>query len=152
MFQFRRFPTHAYLIQHVLTGSSPAGLPHSEIHGSMRMCRSPWLIAACHVLHRLLMPRHPPCALLRLTSTAAASAAARSAQNSCQELCKLHLQKFKIVAFVTQLTLNNFHNLTFFLSLRFFLFLLLFSSQGANGSRLNAPSELNNVAILTKKT
>ena len=32
----------------------------------MRMCRSPKLIAACHVLLRLLMPRHSPCALLRL--------------------------------------------------------------------------------------
>ena len=43
-----------------------AGFPHSEISGSMRMCRSPELIAACHVLLRLLMPRHSPCALLRL--------------------------------------------------------------------------------------
>ena len=32
----------------------------------MRICRSPWLIAACRVLHRLLMPRHSPCALCRL--------------------------------------------------------------------------------------
>ena len=31
------------------------------------MCSSPWLIAACHVLHRLLMPRHSPCALISLT-------------------------------------------------------------------------------------
>ena len=30
------------------------------------MCRSPELIAACHVLLRLLMPRHSPCALFRL--------------------------------------------------------------------------------------
>src|SRR5215217_2874835 len=28
---------------------------------------SPRLIAAVHVLHRLLVPRHPPCALLILT-------------------------------------------------------------------------------------
>ena len=28
---------------------------------------SPKLIAACHVLHRLLMPRHSPCALYSLT-------------------------------------------------------------------------------------
>ena len=38
----------------------------------MRMCRSPELIAACHVLLRLLMPRHSPCALFRLTSSAQA--------------------------------------------------------------------------------
>ena len=31
------------------------------------MCGSPWLIAACHVLLRLLMPRHSPCALISLT-------------------------------------------------------------------------------------
>ena len=29
------------------------GFPHSEIHGSRAICASPWLIAACHVLHRL---------------------------------------------------------------------------------------------------
>ena len=44
------------------------GLPHSEIPGSMRACRSPGLIAACRVLHRLPTPRHPPCALKRLTA------------------------------------------------------------------------------------
>ena len=38
-------------------------LPHSEISGSKRVCRSPKLIAAYHVLHRLLAPRHPLCAL-----------------------------------------------------------------------------------------
>lgn len=48
-----------------MTGLQPAGLPHSEIHGSKLVCSSPWLIAAYHVLHRLLEPRHPPCALVR---------------------------------------------------------------------------------------
>jgi hypothetical protein len=43
------------------------GFPHSEIPGSMPTCGSPRLIAACHVLHRLLLPRHPPCALSSLT-------------------------------------------------------------------------------------
>ena len=33
------------------------------------MCSSPRLIAACHVLLRLLMPRHSPCALISLTSS-----------------------------------------------------------------------------------
>ena len=67
MFQFRRFPTYAYLIQRRLTEYCSAGFPHSEISGSTVICTSPKLIAACHVLHRLLMPRHSPCALLRLT-------------------------------------------------------------------------------------
>ena len=43
------------------------GFPHSDISGSKRVCRSPKLIAAYHVLHRLLMPRHPLCALSNLT-------------------------------------------------------------------------------------
>src|SRR5688572_25299757 len=44
------------------------GLPHSEIPGSKVVCTSPRLIAACHVLRRLLEPRHPPCALCSLTT------------------------------------------------------------------------------------
>ena len=70
MFQFRRFPTYAYLIQRRLTEYCSAGFPHSVIHGSKLMCSSPWLIAACHDLLRLLMPRHSPCALISLTSDA----------------------------------------------------------------------------------
>jgi hypothetical protein len=45
----------------------PHGFPHSEIPGSKPVCGSPRLIAAYHVLHRLLLPRHPPCALSSLT-------------------------------------------------------------------------------------
>ena len=43
------------------------GFPHSEICGSKDICSSPQLIAACHVLLRLPVPRHPPCALIHLT-------------------------------------------------------------------------------------
>ena len=39
------------------------GFPHSDIHGSMVICTSPWLFAAYHVFLRLSVPRHPPCAL-----------------------------------------------------------------------------------------
>ena len=46
---------------------TPSGFPHSEICGSEAICASPQLIAACHVLRRLLMPRHSPCALKSLT-------------------------------------------------------------------------------------
>ena len=46
---------------------TPAGFPHSDIPGSTRICRYPRLFAAYHVLHRLLVPRHPPCALSSLT-------------------------------------------------------------------------------------
>ena len=46
---------------------NPAGLPHSDIPGSLLACSSPRLFAACHVLHRRPVPRHPPYALIRLT-------------------------------------------------------------------------------------
>ena len=41
-------------------------MPHSEISGSPGARPSPELFAACHVLHRLSVPRHPPDALLVL--------------------------------------------------------------------------------------
>ena len=43
-----------------------AGFPHSEIYGSKVARTSPQLFAACYVLHRLSVPRHPPDALLML--------------------------------------------------------------------------------------
>ena len=45
---------------------TPAGFPHSDIHGSLPACGSPWLFAACHVLLRRMVPWHPPCALISL--------------------------------------------------------------------------------------
>ena len=42
------------------------GFPHSDIPGSKGALASPGLIAECHVLHRLLLPRHPPNALIAL--------------------------------------------------------------------------------------
>lgn len=46
--------------------SMSGGFPHSDIPGSKGALASPGLIAECHVLHRLLPPRHPPNALLAL--------------------------------------------------------------------------------------
>ena len=111
MFQFRRFPSYTYLIQCRICGLFPQGFPHSEIHGSMLICSSPWLIAACRVLHRLPVPRHSPCALFCLTSLG-------SLKNYCgnlllgllylHTLCQnrktfklifVHLNVFSIVAF-----------------------------------------------------
>ena len=43
------------------------GFPHSDSHGSIRMCQSPWIFAACHVLLRLQEPRHPPCTLINFS-------------------------------------------------------------------------------------
>ena len=55
------------------TDAFTGGFPHSEIFGSMDICSSPKLIAAYHVFHRLLVPRHPPYALSCLTINTEAS-------------------------------------------------------------------------------
>ena len=86
MFQFRPFPSYTYLIQCTMLeycssgfppytygfsirsmDMSPWGFPHSDICGSRLICSSPQLFAAYHVFLRLLVPRHPPCALISLT-------------------------------------------------------------------------------------
>src|SRR5215212_7244634 len=43
------------------------GLPIRKSTDQRLFNTSPWLIAVVHVLHRLLVPRHPPCALDILT-------------------------------------------------------------------------------------
>ena len=67
MFQFRRFPSYTYFVQCMIHVYCTCVFPHSDISGSTLICSSPKLFAACHVLHRLLMPRHSPCALFSLT-------------------------------------------------------------------------------------
>ena len=69
MFQFPPFPPYAYGFSVRYPGIPPGGFPHSEIPGSTLVGSSPRLIAAYHVLHRPLAPRHPPCALSSLIIT-----------------------------------------------------------------------------------
>ena len=62
---------YKYLFMNIINYSADnnehsSGLPHSDIQGSKPILSSPWLIAEYHVLHRLLLPRHPPNALLAL--------------------------------------------------------------------------------------
>ncbi len=70
MFQFPRFPPHRLWVQRWVTTHSVVGFSHSGICGSTPVCGSSQLIAADHALHRLLAPRHPPCALSSLPSLA----------------------------------------------------------------------------------
>ena len=63
-----RVPFHTLWIGVWMTGVCPAGFPHSDISGSSDICSSPKLFAAYHVFHRLLVPRHPPCALSSITN------------------------------------------------------------------------------------
>ena len=69
-----RVPFHTLWIGVWMTGVLPAGFPHSDICGSKIICISPQLFAAYHVFLRLLVPRHPPCALIRLTFCSSALA------------------------------------------------------------------------------
>ena len=62
-----RVPSIQLWIHCMVTGVLPAGFPHSDTHGSMDICSSPWLFAAYRVFLRLSVPRHPPCALICLT-------------------------------------------------------------------------------------
>src|SRR4051794_2822627 len=76
MFQFPGFAsvTYGFSAGYRLRG----GFPHSEICGSKGARPSPQLIAACHVLHRLSVPRHPPDALKRLISASSTREAPRT--------------------------------------------------------------------------
>ena len=78
----RRVPLHALWIGAWIHEVFSCGFPHSDIHGSMDMCSSPWLFAAYHVFLRLLVPRHPPCALFCLTSSPALTGSLSSAPYS----------------------------------------------------------------------
>ena len=66
MFQFTGFPSVHYFIRVQILHLQCSEFPHSEINGSTLICSSPLLIAACHVLLRRLVPRHPPYALRSL--------------------------------------------------------------------------------------
>ena len=63
-----RVPLHTLWIGVWIHEVCSCGFPHSEISGSMDICSSPKLFAAYHVFHRLLVPRHPPCALFCITN------------------------------------------------------------------------------------
>ena len=81
MFQFPGFALISLCIQPISTWSCrllipqginnqhSGGFPHSEIFGSKPIPGSPKLIAGYRVLHRLLLPRHPPNALIALDLT-----------------------------------------------------------------------------------
>ena len=62
-----RVPFHTLWIGVRITEVCSVRFPHSEISGSMGICPSPKLFAAYHVFHRLLVPRHPPYALISIT-------------------------------------------------------------------------------------
>ena len=69
MFQFPSLASGTYVFSDGSRGFAAGGFPIRKSPGQSLLGGSPELIAACHVLHRLLTPGHPPCALVRLTTT-----------------------------------------------------------------------------------
>ena len=67
MFHFPAFPPTGLYIQPAVTHQNDErGFPIRKSSDPRPVIGSPRLIADSHVLHRLLMPRHPPCALNNL--------------------------------------------------------------------------------------
>ena len=67
MFQFRRFPTYTYLFSIRYVDIVHVGCPIRKSPDIAPVYGSPRLIAVSHVLLRLPVPRHSPCALSSLT-------------------------------------------------------------------------------------
>src|SRR5260370_10966174 len=63
--------------------------------GSQLVCSSPRLIAAYHVLRRLPVPRHPPCALTRLISVSRCDSS--TPQHTTRQLSKSYRQKSTVI-------------------------------------------------------
>ena len=78
------------------------GFPHSEICGSKVARTSPQLIAACYVLHRLLVPRHSPNALLILEISSYAGINPNNENGN-----KLHSFSFYLILTQTLTQLNK---------------------------------------------
>ena len=66
MFQFTGLHLHNYVFIMQYLRITIGGFPHSEISGSKLTYSSPKHIVVRHVLHLLLVPRHPPSALSNL--------------------------------------------------------------------------------------
>jgi hypothetical protein len=70
MFHFPAFPPPALCVQAGVTGNyARSGFPIRKSPDRSLVADSPGLIAGSNVLLRLLVPRHPPCALNNLATT-----------------------------------------------------------------------------------
>ena len=101
MFQFAGFASAPYEFR--CGYRSRGGLPHSEIPGSTIARISPGLFAACHVLHRLSVPRHPPNALKRLIRSSSAAHREQSPPHDDSKASTLTLSTHSI----TRLAVNH---------------------------------------------
>ena len=88
--------------------TSPDGFPHSGTHGSLPAFGFPWLFVDRYALLRLLVPRHPPCALSSLTSCRLSAAcvfhhARITSLGSLYPPCKLLNQKGYLLSWLSSL-------------------------------------------------
>ena len=103
MFRFAGLASRGLCVRPRDARIAPGGLSHSDSRGSRALCASPRIFAACRVLHRRRMPRHPPCALSRLIPSfqrlsslasheqpGASPLAARSPSSFCFAYCLFH--------------------------------------------------------------
>src|SRR5215204_2701940 len=75
------------------------GFPIRESTDHRLFSAYPWLIAAVHALHRLLVPRHPPCALHILTVIT---------RSTCAEHAVIPVTLEKLYSFQGPLTQTTF--------------------------------------------
>ena len=108
MFQFPEFPSIGYVFTYGYLDITPSEFPHSEISGSKCMCHSPKLIAAYHVFHRLLVPRHPPYTLNNLTFKLLIEIFLLSI-SSLLKTNWLFFNEFSLISFISVRILNRCH-------------------------------------------
>ena len=84
------------------------GFPIRKSADITAICASPQLIAACHVLRRLPMPRHSPYALVRLNSLSNFF----SLFSLFLELLELSFRKLLISMFIFPLSRQNCNSIT----------------------------------------
>ena len=117
---------------------NPGEFPHSEISGSMLICSSPKLIAAYHVFHRLPVPRHSPCALVRLTFQT-------FFQNIWYPLDSLFCQRRLLLPFLLKLQYflkRTYYNLCFAVIIQFSRYVFEFPFQGPQNRTISTLLEL----------
>ena len=122
MFQFGGFPTYTYVFSIRSQFLQLRGFPIRKSTDISLICSSPWLIAACHVLRRLLMPRHSPYALLSLNFSGGFKAFTLNPRFSlCLNCCVSRFLQLLVLSLSKIVFLPNFGKTNFLFFLCFFL-------------------------------
>ena len=119
MFHFPGFPTYTYVFSIRYTVLRRVCSHIRKSADITLICSSPQLIAACHVLHRLLMPRHSPYALLCLNFRSRPSRGARCSLELLESYKRFRFHITRIKRFSFSLLSVRFNTLfrAFFLLL-----------------------------------